>query len=71
MITLVGPAIVLSLYWPAMTRLGALSGIVAGGVTVVVWKQLEGGIFELYEIVPGILASVIAILLFSRLKLSD
>ncbi len=60
-----GPAIILSLYWPSMTRLGALSGILAGGVTVVIWKQLEGGIFELYEIVPGILISVTAIVIVS------
>ena len=60
-----GPAIVLSLYWPRMTRWGALAGILAGGITVVAWKQLQGGIFDLYEIVPGILASVIAILLAS------
>ena len=66
-----GPAVILSLYWPAMTRQGALSGIIAGGVTVVVWKQLEGGIFELYEIVPGILASVAAIVLVSLMSRSD
>jgi sodium/proline symporter len=66
-----GPVIILSLYWPAMTRLGALSGIITGGVTVVVWKQLEGGIFELYEIVPGILASVAAIVLVSLMSRSD
>ena len=48
-----------------MTRLGALGGIIAGGVTVVIWKQLEGGIFELYEIVPGIIVSAVAILLVS------
>jgi sodium/proline symporter len=60
-----GPAIVLSLYWPAMTRSGALAGILTGGITVVIWKQLTGGIFELYEIVPGILVSMTAILLAS------
>jgi sodium/proline symporter len=60
-----GPAILLSLYWPGMTRWGALGGILAGGITVVVWKQLEGGIFELYEILPGMLASFLVILLVS------
>jgi sodium/proline symporter len=65
-----GPALVLSLYWNRMTRLGALSGILAGGITVVVWKQLEGGIFELYEIVPGIIVSIFAILLVSHLSRS-
>ena len=63
-----GPAIVLSLYWPGMSRLGALGGILAGGIMVVVWKQLEGGIFDLYEIVPGILASVVAIVLISLIE---
>ncbi len=65
-----GPVILLSLYWKRITRSGALAGIVAGGVTVVVWKQLSGGIFDLYEIVPGFafstLAAVAASLLSSR-----
>ncbi|WP_245232377.1 sodium/proline symporter PutP [Thiorhodococcus minor] len=56
-----GPAVILSLYWPRMTGLGALAGIVAGGLTVVVWKQLTGGLFDLYEILPGIIASALAI----------
>ncbi|WP_421849147.1 sodium/proline symporter PutP [Marinomonas sp.] len=56
-----GPAILLSLFWRNMNRNGALAGIVIGGVTVVVWKQLTGGIFDLYEIVPGFLFSTIAI----------
>ena len=56
-----GPTILLSLFWRNMNRNGALAGIVIGGVTVVVWKQLTGGIFDLYEIVPGFLLSTIAI----------
>ena len=56
-----GPAILLSLFWRNMNRNGALAGIIIGGVTVVVWKQLTGGIFDLYEIVPGFLFSTIAI----------
>lgn len=62
-----GPAIVLSLYWNAMTRNGALAGIVGGGLTVIVWKQLSGGVFDLYEIVPGAMVSILCIVLFSKL----
>jgi len=62
-----GPAIVLSLYWDAMTRNGALAGIISGGLTVIVWKQLSGGLFELYEIVPGAMVSIFCIVLFSRM----
>lgn len=60
-----GPIILLSLYWKRMTRNGALAGIVAGGLTVIAWKQLSGGVFDLYEIVPGFVISVIAIVAVS------
>lgn len=60
-----GPAIVLSLYWRRMNRNGALAGIVTGGLTVIVWKQLTGGIFDLYEIVPGVIFATLAILIVS------
>jgi sodium/proline symporter len=58
-----GPAVVLSLYWKGMTRAGAYAGLIVGGATVIVWMQLKdlGGVFALYEIVPGMLASTIAI----------
>ncbi|MDR1256681.1 MAG: sodium/proline symporter, partial [Spirochaetaceae bacterium] len=54
-----GPLILLSLFWKGITRNGALAGLVAGGITVIVWKQLSGGIFELYEIVPGFAACLV------------
>ncbi|MGB5805048.1 MAG: sodium:proline symporter, partial [Vibrio anguillarum] len=60
-----GPAVVLSLYWSRMNRNGALAGIIVGGVTIVVWKQLSGGWFDVYEIVPGIIFSVLAIVVVS------
>ncbi len=64
-----GPVIVLSLFWRRMNHYGAAAGMVAGAVTVVVWKQLEGGIFEIYEILPGFVVCsllVIAVSLLTR-----
>lgn len=63
-----GPAIVLSLYWDGMTRNGALAGILGGGLTVIIWKELGGGLFDLYEIVPGVLVSALCIAVFSKLE---
>ncbi|MCP8686130.1 sodium/proline symporter PutP [Marinobacterium sedimentorum] len=60
-----GPTLILALYWKRMNRAGALAGILVGGITVVVWKQLSGGIYELYEIVPGILFATLAIIIAS------
>src|SRR5699024_5986953 len=49
-----GPIIILSLYWKAITRNGALAGIIVGAITVIIWGDfLSGGIFDLYEILPG------------------
>jgi len=64
-----GPTIILSLFWKRMTRHGALAGIITGGLTVLIWKHLDGGLFNLYEIVPGFTLSSFAIVsasLFSR-----
>ena len=62
-----GPAILLSLFWKRMNRHGALAGILLGGITVVVWKQLSGGLFDLYEIIPGFLLATLAIIVVSLL----
>ncbi|WP_018718221.1 sodium/proline symporter PutP [Arhodomonas aquaeolei] len=62
-----GPVIIGSLFWRRMTRNGALAGIIVGAVTVVVWKQLSGGIFEMYEILPGFVLCAVAIVVASLL----
>lgn len=62
-----GPALLLSLFWRDMNRNGALAAILVGGITVVVWKQIPGGIFELYEIVPGFLFAGLSAIIVSKL----
>jgi sodium/proline symporter len=61
-----GPVVLLSLFWKRMTRNGALSGIVVGGVTVLLWKHvpaLSGT--GLYELVPGFVLGLLAITIVS------
>lgn len=60
-----GPAIILSLYWRRMNRNGALAGVIVGGVTVVLWDMASGGLFDIYEILPGFIFSAIAIVVVS------
>lgn len=62
-----GPVILLSLYWPRMTRNGAFAGMISGGLTVLVWRNLSGGLFDIYEIVPGIILALAAIVLVSMM----
>lgn len=60
-----GPMILMSLFWKRMTRNGALAGIIAGGLTVLIWKQFAW--LGLYEIVPGFAFSLLAIYIVSLL----
>ena len=62
-----GPIILLALFWRGTTRNGALAGLVCGGVTVILWHNLKGGLFDLYEILPafiicGVVAFVVSLL---------
>lgn len=62
-----GPIIILSLYNKNISAVGALAGMITGAATVLIWKQIEGGIFELYELLPGFVFSLVVILIFSKL----
>ena len=60
-----GPVILLSLFKKELHRNSALAGMISGGLTVIVWKNIESShtVFELYELVPGFIISVLAITL--------
>ncbi len=56
-----GPAILLSLYWKRMTEWGALSAMVVGAATVLIW--ITTGLADstgIYEMIPGFFLSMIA-----------
>jgi sodium/proline symporter len=60
-----GPAILFSLRWKRTTREGVLAGMIVGAAVVIGWILL-GWSSWLYEIVPGFVASSLAIWLVSR-----
>ncbi|MFI3245954.1 MAG: sodium/proline symporter PutP [Ferrimonas sp.] len=55
-----GPTILLALYWRNYSRQGAISTILVGALVVVVWKQLTGGWFDMYELLPGFILATLA-----------
>ena len=65
-----GPLIILSLMWSRTNGAGALAGMVVGAATVIAWislgwnSEFMGGP-GVYEIIPGFIASLIAILVVS------
>lgn len=65
-----GPVILGSLFWRRMKRMGAISGIAVGALTAIVWKSVlshYGGVFAIYEIIPGALLATFSIITVSLL----
>ena len=65
-----GPLMLFSLFWKRTTQIGAIAGMLVGGVTVFVWKLLLnplGGIFAVYELLPAFILSSITIVVVSLL----
>ncbi|WP_246333241.1 sodium/proline symporter PutP [Aureimonas mangrovi] len=71
-----GPLILLALLWPRMSGAGAVAGLVTGAVTVLVWISLGWNASFLggpgvYEIIPGFLFSLLAIVAVSLATRSE
>jgi sodium/proline symporter len=66
-----GPVIVMSLFWRGLSGAGAIAAMITGGLTVLLWRPLEGGwfsVFDVYEIVPGVVLAALAAYVLSRLR---
>ena len=70
-----GPLMLFSLFWKRTARTGAIAGMLAGGISVFVWKLvlkefLAASIpfFSLYELLPAFIISSIAIVIGSLLS---
>ncbi len=67
-----GPLVLLSLYWKGLTKEGAITGMILGSLTVIFWiimkaPEQHAAIFDLYEIIPGFLISLISTVLVSMM----
>ncbi|MEG0918838.1 MAG: sodium/proline symporter PutP [Anaerovoracaceae bacterium] len=62
-----GPLILFALFFRRMTRPAAISGMIIGGLVDIIWFLKDGGIFDIYEIIPGFIASAAVILIVSGL----
>ncbi len=65
-----GPVVICALFWKRTTLQGAIAGMIAGGVSVFLWKYLiapMGGVFAIYELLPAFIVGIVAIVLVSLL----
>ncbi|MCQ2519988.1 MAG: sodium/proline symporter [Lachnospiraceae bacterium] len=57
-----GPIVLLALFWKRSNLAGAISGMVAGGIMVFVWKFViapVGGVLSIYELLPAFIIALI------------
>lgn len=57
-----GPVVLLALFWRKSNKWGALTGMIAGGAMVFIWKygvRPMGGILDIYELLPAFLIAIV------------
>ena len=65
-----GPVMLFALFWKRSNKYGAISGMVAGGIMIFVWKFLVrpmGGVLGIYELLPAFIVASIFIVVVSLL----
>lgn len=62
-----GSVILVGLFWRRMNWQGALSGIIVGGVVSFTWGTFLTSVTGLYEMVPGVIASLLTIVIVTML----
>ena len=65
-----GPVMLTALFWKRSNKYGAISGMIAGGVMVFLWKFVIsklGGVFAIYELLPAFVLALIVIIVVSLL----
>ncbi len=62
------PVVLCSLFWKRTTREGAIAGMIAGFLTVMVWVTLfKERFYDLYEMIPGFAAGFVTTVAVSLL----
>ena len=60
------PVVLCGLFWKGTTRAGAIAGMATGFVVTVSWVLFfKASFYDLYEMIPGFLAGIVATVLVS------
>ncbi len=65
-----GPVMLMAIFWRRTNRYGAIAGMLGGGAMIFVWKFLikpMGGVWGIYELLPGFLVGLILCVVVSLL----
>ncbi len=64
----IGPALILGLFWRRTSAAGAVAGMLTGAVVTIVWRLWLKTPTGLYELIPGVLAATLAVVVGSLLR---
>ena len=67
-----GPVILCALFWKRTNKQGAIAGMIAGGLTIFIWKFVIRTVFadtilNIYELLPAFIVGLIVIVVVSLL----
>ena len=62
-----GPALLTTLWWKKVTKLGVLSGMIVGTISVLIWYNVPALKSSLYELIPAFFLSLFSIIIVSLL----
>ena len=66
------PVVLCSLFWKRTTKEGAVAGMIAGFATTVIWVRVfKADYYDLYEMIPGFIAGLLACVLVSLVTKVD
>ena len=57
-----------SLFWKRSNKYGAIAGLLAGGLTIFIWKFFVrplGGAWDIYELLPAFIVALLFIIVVS------
>jgi SSS family solute:Na+ symporter len=60
-----GPVVLLSLLWKRTTRVAAITGMLVGGLTVLLWIYFPHAYQDWYAMIPGFILSFLSIIIVS------
>jgi sodium/proline symporter len=64
----IGPTSILSLFWKKTTKTGVIAGLLAGTISVFIWKNIPALNNFVYELIPSFFLALIATIIFSSIR---
>ncbi|MDO4776275.1 MAG: sodium/proline symporter PutP [Cardiobacteriaceae bacterium] len=61
----IGAVMIVALNWSKTTWQGGIAGVLVGAFVTVGWNKLQGGWFDLYELLPAFVLAAIAVIVIS------